>query len=83
MRGSIEMEMKKSVYTDRICPRCGGRMYSDRSYYRRGNLAGWFEQETCLQCGYVNYSPGGPQPAAQAVSGETPPPVLVLTDRRE
>ena len=35
-------------------------MYIDRDYYAEGGLIGWYEQETCLQCGYINYEANSP-----------------------
>ena len=37
------------------CPKCGGNLYFDRDYYVEGGLISWYEQEECLQCGYISY----------------------------
>ena len=43
------------------CPKCSGNLYYDRDYYRDGSLITWLEQESCLQCGYINYQSESPQ----------------------
>ena len=44
----------------RKCPKCGGNLYLERDYYEEGLFIGWYEQETCLQCGFScgNKAPG-------------------------
>jgi predicted RNA-binding Zn-ribbon protein involved in translation (DUF1610 family) len=56
-------------FTRNKCPRCGGILYRDRTYYREGDLVGCSEQETCLQCGYVNYFPDKPRSSALVAAG--------------
>ena len=50
----------KYDFTNNKCPRCGGNMYIDRDYYADGGLIGSYEQEACLQCGYINYEANSP-----------------------
>ncbi len=40
-------------FTNQRCPRCGGNIYIDSSYYYEKPLTGSHEQGSCLQCGYV------------------------------
>ena len=47
-------------FTNRRCPRFGGNLYIDSSYYVEGGFMGWDEQEVCLQCGYINYAISSP-----------------------
>ena len=47
--------------TNRECPKCGGNTYIDMDYYLEGVLINWYEQESCLQCGYTIYDLGNSQ----------------------
>jgi predicted nucleic-acid-binding Zn-ribbon protein len=44
--------MKKELIKQK-CPKCGGNLYLERDYYTEGLFASWYEQETCLQCGFA------------------------------
>ena len=50
----------KRGFNNRRCPRCGGNLYLDSNYYVEGGVVGWYEQEVCLQCGYINYGTNSP-----------------------
>lgn len=54
--------MKKELIKQK-CPKCGGNLYLERDYYTEGLFASWYEQETCLQCGFA-YSRVALKPAA-------------------
>jgi predicted nucleic-acid-binding Zn-ribbon protein len=41
-------------FTKRKCPKCGGNLYLDSDYYIEGSFISWYEEETCLQCGFTN-----------------------------
>lgn len=43
-------------FTKKKCPKCGGNIYVDENYYREGGLFGLYEQESCLQCGFIIYN---------------------------
>ena len=45
----------KQVTNRRRCPRCGGNLFIVREYCSQGILIVSYEEETCLQCGYVQY----------------------------
>ena len=45
-------------FTNQRCPKCGGNTYIDMDYYPEGDLINWYEQESCLQCGYIIYDLG-------------------------
>ena len=47
-------------FTNQKCPRCGGNLYFDVDYLIEGRLISWFEQESCLQCGYISYETNSP-----------------------
>ena len=47
-------------FTDKKCPKCGGNTYIDMDYYVEGDLFSWYEHESCLQCGHINYEVKGP-----------------------
>jgi hypothetical protein len=42
-------------FTNQKCPRCGGNLYLDTNYYIEGGVMGWYDHESCLQCGYIRY----------------------------
>ena len=50
----------KRGFNNRRCPRCAGNLYIDSNYYVGGGVIGWYEQEVCLQCGYINYETNRP-----------------------
>ena len=41
----------RTGFTNQKCPKCGGNIFVDREYSLEGN----YEQESCLQCGYICY----------------------------
>jgi hypothetical protein len=43
----------KPGFTKRKCPKCGGNLYFDRDYCIEGIFISWYEEETCLQCGFI------------------------------
>ncbi len=43
----------KQAITIRKCPKCGGNLFLDHDYYIEGIVVSWYEEETCLQCGYI------------------------------
>ena len=43
----------KNGFTKRKCPKCGGNLYLDSDYYIEGSFISWYEEETCLQCGFT------------------------------
>jgi len=43
----------KQGFTKRKCPKCGGNLFLDRDYCIEGIVINWYEEETCLQCGYT------------------------------
>ena len=51
----------KTNFTNRKCPRCSGNLYFDMDYLIERGLISWFEQESCLQCGYISYESDSPQ----------------------
>jgi len=48
-------------FTNKKCPKCGGNIFVGRECYFQGNLFTWFEEESCLQCGYISYESESPQ----------------------
>jgi predicted nucleic-acid-binding Zn-ribbon protein len=42
----------KTGFTKRKCPKCGGNLYLDSDYCIEGSFISWYEEESCLQCGY-------------------------------
>ena len=61
----------KTGFTKQKCPKCGGNLYLDKVFYVEGGVMGWYEQESCLQCGYIRYQNERPQ-AEAAVSMTKP-----------
>jgi len=45
----------RTGFTSQKCPKCGGNIFIDREYSLEGSFVAWFEQESCLQCGYTCY----------------------------
>ena len=45
----------RTGFTTQKCPKCGGNIFVGRECYFEGNFVVWFEQESCLQCGYTCY----------------------------
>jgi len=45
----------RTGFTNQKCPKCGGNIFVGRECYFEGNFIVWFEQENCLQCGYICY----------------------------
>jgi predicted nucleic-acid-binding Zn-ribbon protein len=43
----------KTGFTTRKCPKCGGNMYLGSDYCIEGGFISWYEEETCLQCGFI------------------------------
>jgi hypothetical protein len=43
----------KIGFTKRKCPKCGGNLYLDSDYCIEGSFISWYEEETCLQCGFI------------------------------
>ena len=43
----------KTGFTKRKCPKCGGNLYLDSDYCIEGSFISWYEEETCLQCGFI------------------------------
>jgi predicted nucleic-acid-binding Zn-ribbon protein len=43
----------KTGFTRRKCPKCGGNLYLDSDYCIEGSFISWYEEETCLQCGFI------------------------------
>ena len=64
-------------FTGQKCPRCGGNMYLDIDYLLEGSLISWFEQESCLQCGYIKYEIEGSK-AKMAITRVTEKRELML-----
>lgn len=58
----------KHGFTNQRCPKCGGNTYIDVGYYREGALFNRYEQECCLQCGYIIYDPGGSPESAKVTA---------------
>jgi predicted nucleic-acid-binding Zn-ribbon protein len=54
----------KKEFLKQKCPRCGGNLYLERDYYTEGIFVSWYEQVTCLQCGFA-YSKKSPEPAVK------------------
>jgi hypothetical protein len=55
----------KTGFTKRKCPKCGGNLYIDSDYCIEGSFISWYEEETCLQCGFI-CNAGIPSKAAAA-----------------
>ena len=51
----------KTGFTNRRCPKCRGNLYLDKAFHVEGGVTGWYEQESCLQCGYIIYESKSPQ----------------------
>ena len=45
----------RTGYTNQKCPKCSGNIFVDREYSFDGSFFIWYEQGSCLQCGYVCY----------------------------
>jgi len=43
----------KTGFTKRKCPKCGGNLYLNSDYCVEGSFISWYEEETCLQCGFI------------------------------
>ena len=47
-------------FSSQKCPKCGGNTYIDMDCYLEGDFISWYEQESCLQCGYISYEMESP-----------------------
>ena len=52
----------KYGFINQKCPKCGGKLYLNRDYYIEGSFVSWYEEGSCLQCGFI-YSAEIPQKA--------------------
>ena len=43
----------KYGFVNQRCPKCGGNLYFDRDYYVDGGFFAWYEEGSCLQCGFI------------------------------
>ena len=70
--------MMKPRFTKRRCPKCGGNLYPDSAYYIKGNYITWYEEETCLQCGFIYGIKIPPKPVVTATINGVIPTVKQL-----
>jgi predicted nucleic-acid-binding Zn-ribbon protein len=65
----------KTGFTNRKCPKCGGNLYLDSDYCIEGSFISWYEEESCLQCGFV-YSEELPAKAVVAATVDRVTPAV-------
>ena len=65
----------KTGFTKRKCPKCGGNLYLDSDYCIEGSFINWYEEETCLQCGFI-YSAEIPPKAVVAATVDRVMPTM-------
>jgi predicted nucleic-acid-binding Zn-ribbon protein len=58
----------KNGFTEKKCPKCGGNLYLDRDYYFDGGFISWYNQVSCLQCGFNHSVMAPPQKATTPVT---------------
>jgi hypothetical protein len=69
----------KTGFIRRKCPKCGGNLYLDRNYYIEGSFISWYEEETCLQCGFICSNRIPPKAVVAAMAtGKTRPAMKQL-----
>ena len=52
----------KTGFRNRRYHRCGCNLYLDKAFYVEGSVMDWqYDQESCLQCGYITYENESPQ----------------------
>ncbi|HUT67294.1 MAG TPA: hypothetical protein VMW86_01945 [Dehalococcoidales bacterium] len=70
----------KKEFINQKCPKCGGNLYLERDYYAEGLFVSWYEQVTCLQCGFA-FNKRAPEPAvaAAAAGGAKPAAKQLVT----
>lgn len=58
----------KYGFTNQRCPKCGGNLYLDSDYCIEGGFISWYEEETCLQCGFISSAEIPPKAVVTAMA---------------
>ena len=68
----------KPGFNKRKCPKCGGNLYIDSDYCIEGSFISWYEEETCLQCGFIYNAKIHPKAVVAATVGRVMPTIKQL-----
>jgi hypothetical protein len=66
----------KTGFTKRKCPKCGGNLYLDSGYCIEGRFISWYEEETCLQCGFIYNGEMLPKAFVTAIATDKAMPIM-------